>query len=161
MKMKPEMEEQIEQLKIRNAQERLSLFGRLLVDGRELTLWEQDTEILPRAARKWRRRARRFAREEIRPLAPEADRDPHGFDPKPFIKKATKKGFQTLMFTPPIGRAGIRTGLRRAHSGRAQRQLRQLRRQDHRGIRLRPAPKRRGIAATDTILSAGRGGAQN
>ncbi|MDJ0766526.1 MAG: acyl-CoA dehydrogenase family protein [Myxococcota bacterium] len=110
--MKPELLERAEQLKIRNAKKQLNAFGRLLVDGRECTLWDLDTAVLPRAARKWRKRARRFAREEIRPLAAQADLDPHGYDPAPLLTAASKKGFQTLLLVRPFGSAGITTFLK-------------------------------------------------
>jgi alkylation response protein AidB-like acyl-CoA dehydrogenase len=105
--MKPELEERIEQLKLRNASQKLNFLARVLVDNREITMWEHDTKMLPRGDRKWRKRALRFAREEIRPMALEADRDPHGFDPKPILKKALKAGFQTLLMPTPLGSASF------------------------------------------------------
>ena len=95
----------IESLKVRNASANLDLFGRLLVDNREMTVWEHDTKLLPLGARIWRRNARRFAREFIRPDALKADASPTDYDPKPIIRKASRKGFQTLMLPLPVGTA--------------------------------------------------------
>ena len=103
--MTPDLEAKIERLKMKNASKTLNVLGRLLVDGREMTVWEHDTNTLPRGERKWRYRARAFAREYIRPLAAEADLHPHDFDPKPLLRAAVKAGFQTLLVVPPIGRA--------------------------------------------------------
>ena len=103
--MTPDLEAKIERLKMKNAAKTLNVLGRLLVDGREMTVWERDTNTLPRGERKWRYRARAFAREHIRPLAAEADLHPHDFDPKPLLRAAVKAGFQTLLVVPPIGRA--------------------------------------------------------
>ncbi|MBP7736074.1 MAG: acyl-CoA/acyl-ACP dehydrogenase [Spirochaetes bacterium] len=105
--MKQSLEERIEQLKLRNASQKLNFLGRILVDNREITMWEHDTKMLPRGARKWRRRALQFSREHIRPAALEADRDPHGFDTKPILKKAIKAGFQTLLLPTPLGNASF------------------------------------------------------
>jgi alkylation response protein AidB-like acyl-CoA dehydrogenase len=104
--------ERAELLKLRKARTTLTAMGRLLVDGRELTLWEQDTEMLPRGARKWRKKARHFAQEYIRPLAPAADLDPHGFDPQPLVREATRQGFQTLLLPFPLGTASPWTYLK-------------------------------------------------
>ncbi len=109
--MSDELQERIKQLDLRRSRDNLDMLGRLLVDGRELTLWEQDTKTLPLAARRWRQRARDFAREYIRPAAPAADVDPHGFDPNPIIREATRHGFQNLLLPFPIGRAGLMTYL--------------------------------------------------
>jgi alkylation response protein AidB-like acyl-CoA dehydrogenase len=106
--------EQIEALKIRQSRDRLTVIGRMLVDGRDLSLWEHDTKTLPRGARVWRRRARAFARERIRPLTAMADRDPASFDPKALVGAAARKGFQTQLFVPPFGRASVTTYLRSA-----------------------------------------------
>ncbi len=105
--MKPSLQERMEQLNMKNAAGRMNLIGRLLVDNRDMSLWEHDTLTLPRAARRWRRKARRFAREQIRPLAPGADLHPHDYDPKPLLAAAARKGFQTLLFPRPFGSAGI------------------------------------------------------
>lgn len=108
------LEERIEGLRMKNAAGSLNLLGRLLVDNREMSVWEHDTKTLPRGARRWRRKARDFAREHIRPLAPEADLHPHDFDPKPLLSAAARKGFQSLLFTPPFGRANTASYLRGA-----------------------------------------------
>jgi alkylation response protein AidB-like acyl-CoA dehydrogenase len=76
-----------------------------------MSAWEHDTCTLPRGARRWRRRALAFAREHIRPLAPEVDLHPDDFDPRPLLSKAARGGFQTLIFISPIGRASIATYL--------------------------------------------------
>ena len=101
------IQERFERLKLRNASGNLNLFGKILVDEREITLWEYDTLTLPRGARKWRRKALRFAREEIRPRAPEADIDPYSFRHEEFVKAAAKKGFLSLLLPFPLGRASI------------------------------------------------------
>ena len=105
--MKQGIEERIEQLKLRNASQKLNFFGRVLVDNREISMWEHDSKMLPRGDRKWRIKARRFAREQMRPIALQADRDPHGFDPKPLIRKSLKAGFQTLLMPRPLGSASF------------------------------------------------------
>jgi len=105
--MKQSLEERIEQLKLKKATERMNFFGRLLVDNREMSLWERDTKTLSWGVRRWRRKALRFAREYIRPLAPKADLDPHGYDPKPLLSAAARNGFQTLLLIPPLGTASI------------------------------------------------------
>jgi len=97
--------ERIEKLKMKNAISQLNVIGRLLVDNREKTMWERDTATLPRGVRKWRKRALKFAREYIRPAAPQADIDPYSFDPTPILRASARKGFQSLMFTFPFGRA--------------------------------------------------------
>ena len=106
--------ERIDQLRMKNAVGRMNLIGRLLVDNREMSLWEHDTKTLPRAARRWRRKALRFAREHIRPLAPEADLHPHDYDPKPLLAAAARGGFQTLIAPLPVGRAGLSSYLKSA-----------------------------------------------
>jgi alkylation response protein AidB-like acyl-CoA dehydrogenase len=108
------LQERIEQLRMKNATGRMNLIGRMLVDNREMSLWEHDTRTLPWPARRWRRRALAFSREHIRPLAPEADLHPHDYDPKPLLSAAARKGFQTLLFVNPIGRASIPVFLRGA-----------------------------------------------
>lgn len=105
--MKQSLEERIEQLKLKNATERMNIFGRLLVDNREMSLWEHDTKTLSWSVRRWRRKALHFAREYIRPLAAHADLHPHDYDPKPILAAAARNGFQTLLLIPPLGRASI------------------------------------------------------
>jgi alkylation response protein AidB-like acyl-CoA dehydrogenase len=99
------IQERIERLKPKNAVISLNLLGRLMMDNREMSVWERDTKTLPRGARRRRRRALAFAREHIRPLAASADLNPYDFDPKPLLSKAARQGFQTLLSTPPIGTA--------------------------------------------------------
>jgi alkylation response protein AidB-like acyl-CoA dehydrogenase len=110
--MKDDLKERIEDLKMKNATARLNIIGRLLVDNREMSLWEHDTRHLPRGAAKWRRRALEFARSEIRPRAAQADIDPHGFDPEPLLRASARKGFQTLICPNPLGSANTRAMLR-------------------------------------------------
>lgn len=105
--MKQSLEERIEQLKLKNATEKMNIFGRLLVDNREMSLWEHDTKTLTWGVRRWRRKALKFAREYIRPLAPQADLHPHDYDPKPILAAAARHGFQTLLLIPPLGSASI------------------------------------------------------
>ena len=50
--MNQALKERIEQLKMKNAVDRMNLIGRLLVDNRDMSLWEHDTLTLPRAARR-------------------------------------------------------------------------------------------------------------
>jgi len=92
--------ERIEKLRMENAVGQLDLIGRRLVYGAEHSMWELDTRRLPWSVRRWRRKARKFAEQHIRPLAPEADLDPHAFDPMPVITKATEWGFQNNMADP-------------------------------------------------------------
>lgn len=105
--MKQSLGERIEQLKLKNATERMNIFGRLLVDNREMSLWEHDTKTLSWGVRRWRCKALHFAREYIRPLAAHADLHPHDYDPKPILAAAARNGFQTLLLIPPLGRASI------------------------------------------------------
>jgi alkylation response protein AidB-like acyl-CoA dehydrogenase len=112
--MNKSLQERIELLKPKNAEVTMNLIGRLLVDNREMSMWEHDTKTLPWGARRWRRKARNFARQHIRPLAPEADLHPHDYDPKPLLSKAALKGFQTLLAIFPVGRASSPSYLRGA-----------------------------------------------
>jgi alkylation response protein AidB-like acyl-CoA dehydrogenase len=105
--MNQSLEERIEQLKLKNAAKKMNLFGRMLVDNREMSLWEHDTKTLTWGVRRWRRKALKFSREYIRPLAPKADLDPHGYDPRPLLSAAARNGFQTLLLVPPLGTASI------------------------------------------------------
>jgi alkylation response protein AidB-like acyl-CoA dehydrogenase len=105
--MNHSLEERIEQLKLKNATQQMNVFGRLLVDNREMSLWEHDTKTLTWGVRRWRRKALKFSREYIRPLAPQADLHPHDYDPKPIMAAAAKQGFQTLLLVPPLGRASL------------------------------------------------------
>ncbi|MCX5849028.1 MAG: acyl-CoA/acyl-ACP dehydrogenase [Deltaproteobacteria bacterium] len=110
--MNQSLQERIEQLKVKNATEKMNIFGRLLVDNREMSIWEHDTKTLTWGVRRWRRKALKFSREYIRPLAAEADLHPHDYDYKPILKAAARKGFQTLMLVPPFGSASILPYLR-------------------------------------------------
>ena len=110
--MNDNLKQRIEELKMKNATRQLNIIGRILVDNREMTMWAHDTRLLPRGAAKWRRKALKFAREEIRPLAAEADIDPHNFDPAPLLRASAKKGFQTLVFPRPFGTANLRSLLK-------------------------------------------------
>jgi alkylation response protein AidB-like acyl-CoA dehydrogenase len=92
--------ERIEKLRMANAVEQMETLGRLLVDGGEMTIWEHDTARLPLSVRPWREKARRFAREHIRPLAGGADLDPSDFDTGPILQLAAKHGFQNLLLHP-------------------------------------------------------------
>ena len=105
--MNHSLEERIEQLKLKNATQKMNAFGRLLVDNREMSLWEHDTKTLSWGVRRWRRKALKFSREYIRPLAPQADLHPHDYDPKPILAAAARHGFQTLLLVPPLGSASI------------------------------------------------------
>ncbi|HON37877.1 MAG TPA: acyl-CoA dehydrogenase family protein [Deltaproteobacteria bacterium] len=88
-----------------NASKHLDFFGKLLMDNREMTIWEHDTRLLPAGARIWRRRAKDFARRYIRPDAARADSRPREYDPRPIISQAARKGFQTLLLALPLGTA--------------------------------------------------------
>lgn len=94
--------ERIEKLRMTNAVEHMEALGRLLVDGGEMTMWEHDTGRLPLSVRPWREKARRFAREHIRPLAAQADIDPYGFDTGPILRLAAEHGFQHLLLHPRV-----------------------------------------------------------
>ncbi len=95
----------IEKLHMKNAAGNLDLLGKIFVDNRKLSLWEHDTLTLPRPARKWRRKARAFAQEYIRPVAAGADINPDGLDSKHILRQAARQGFLSLMLVPPLGRA--------------------------------------------------------
>jgi alkylation response protein AidB-like acyl-CoA dehydrogenase len=82
----------------------LAPLGRWLYDNSVETLWERDTRTLPRTMRKRRRAYRRFAREEIAPLAAVADQNPEGYDPRPLLTKAGCRGFQSELLPWPLGR---------------------------------------------------------
>ncbi len=100
-----ELGQRIEMLDMRNAVGSMNLFGQILVDNREMSLWQHDTNTLPRSARRWRRKALLFAQEHIRPLAAEADLNPEKFNPEKIMKIAAQKGFLSLMMPKPIGTA--------------------------------------------------------
>ena len=101
----PTLKKRIAELAMPGASRNLNFFGKLLVDCAEKTIWERDTATLPLGCRYWRRKARNFARQYIRPDALAADLDPHNYDPKPILSAAAKAGFQTAMMPFPIGTA--------------------------------------------------------
>lgn len=101
----PELRERIARLGMPGASRTMNILGGLLVDCGEKTIWERDTASLPLGARYWRRKARAFAREHIRPLALSADQDPYSFDHKPLMAAAARAGFQTLLLPFPVGTA--------------------------------------------------------
>ena len=90
----------------------LSALGRMMYDAKALDLWDRDTATLPRVFRKLRYRYRRFAREQIAPLALQADVDPHSFDVKSFFLKSAALGFQTEFLPPPWGTMKVSATLR-------------------------------------------------
>ncbi len=94
-------------LSLRQSRESLPFLGKLLVDGKYQSLWDYDTTLLPRGARKWRKKARQFAQRYLRPLALSVDKDPYSFDPAQLIKVATMQGFQTTVMPFPIGTASL------------------------------------------------------
>ena len=110
--MNDNLKERIEQLKMKNAPSQLNFWGRLFVDNREMTIWEHDTKLLPRGARKWRRKALKFARAVIRPMAAQSDLDPYSFDPTPLLRASAKHGFQTLLLPSPFGTANARSSMK-------------------------------------------------
>lgn len=102
------LHERIEQLNPKNAALNMNLIGRMLLDRREMSLWEHDTATLPGSVRRLRRKARAFAQEHIRPLAPYADLHPHDYDPKPLLKAAAKEGFLNILLPRPIAGGGAK-----------------------------------------------------
>ncbi len=98
-----EISQKIEMLEMRNATGSMNLFGQILVDNREMSLWQHDTNTLPFSARRLRRKALVFASEHIRPLAAEADLNPDKFNPERIMKLAAQKGFLSLMMPKPFG----------------------------------------------------------
>lgn len=107
-----EVEERIELLKMKNATKRMNAFGQILVDNQEVSVWDRDTKTLPRGARKLRKKAKKFAREYIRPDAAEADLNSERYDPMPLLKASTKKGFQSAICASPLGTVSPSTWLR-------------------------------------------------
>lgn len=96
-------------------QARLSLgpVGRMMYDAEPLGIWERDTATLPRAFRRARRRYRDFARQELAPLALEADRDPYAVDVRQLFVRAAQKGLQTELMPRPFGTMKLSTIVRR------------------------------------------------
>jgi alkylation response protein AidB-like acyl-CoA dehydrogenase len=88
---------------------RLGLLGRWLYDQSTETLWERDTRTLPGYLRKRRRAYRRFAQEQIAPLALKADRSPEEYDPRPLLAKAGRLGFLSELMPWPMGRMSYRS----------------------------------------------------
>ena len=99
------IEKKIEDLRLPNSSKNLPVIGRLLVDKGVDYLWNLDNKTLPRSARKWRKKARMFAEQNIKPFAQQADIEPDSFDHKEIFQKAAKKGFLTMLFPKPIGSA--------------------------------------------------------
>ena len=83
---------------------RLSPLGRWLMDQSSDSLWERDTRTLPRYLRQRRRAYRRFAHDQIAPLALDADHDPESYDPRPLLARAGRLGFQSELLPWPLGR---------------------------------------------------------
>lgn len=82
---------------------RLAPLGRFLYDRGTDGMWDRDTATLPRHLRRRRRAYRRFAADRIAPLAASADADPEGFDPRPLLAEAGRRGFQSELLPPPLG----------------------------------------------------------
>ncbi len=83
--------------------QRLKPLGRWLYQQRNEALWEQDTRTLPRYLQRKRRAYRRFAQEQIAPLAFQADQHPEAYDPRPLLAKAGRMGFQSELLPMPLG----------------------------------------------------------
>ncbi|MCX7678665.1 MAG: acyl-CoA dehydrogenase [Spirochaetes bacterium] len=90
---------------LRKSKESLTYLGKLLVDGKYQSLWDYDTKLLPRAVRKWRKKARKFSQSYLRPLAKRVDLAPDSFNPSPLLSEATRQGFQTIILPFPLGTA--------------------------------------------------------
>src|SRR5512139_42578 len=87
---------------------RLEPLGRWLYDHSTETLWERDTRTLPGYLQKRRRAYRRFARQQIAPLAFQADQSPEDYDPRPLLAQAGRLGFQSELLPWPLGRMPYR-----------------------------------------------------
>jgi alkylation response protein AidB-like acyl-CoA dehydrogenase len=85
------------------ARRALSILGRALYDTEPKSMWERDTEMLPRVLRTSRHRYRAFAREHIAPSSLSADRDPKAFDVRPLFVRAAQAGLQTELMPSPWG----------------------------------------------------------
>lgn len=107
-------EERLEKLVIKNSKYNLNQIGQWLVSNPVMTMWDRDTNTLPFGARIWRRRARKFAVENIRPISAQADLHPHDYDPTPLLKAAAKKGMKSMVLFSPFGRASITGYLKNA-----------------------------------------------
>ncbi len=88
--------------------QRLKPLGRWLYDHSSQTLWERETRTLPRYLRGRRRAYRRFAQEQIAPLALQADQEPEAYDPRPLLVEAGRRGFQSELLPWPLGRMPYR-----------------------------------------------------
>ena len=88
---------------------RLGPVGQRLYDAQLRTIWEHDTETLPRALARARRRYRDFAAREIAPLALQADRDPSSVDSRALFLASAREGFQTEMMPAPWGGLRLRS----------------------------------------------------
>lgn len=87
---------------------RLEPLGRWLYDHTTETLWERDTRTLPGYLQKRRRAYRRFAQQQIAPLAFQADQSPEDYDPRPLLAQAGRLGFQSETLPWPLGRMPYR-----------------------------------------------------
>jgi len=99
------IDKRIEELRLHNSSKNLPVIGRLLTDKGVDSLWDLDTKTLPRNGRIWRKKARLFAEENIKPLAQQADIETIDFDHKELFRKAARGGFLTTLFPKPIGSA--------------------------------------------------------
>jgi butyryl-CoA dehydrogenase len=88
---------------------RLPLLTRLMLRGRERTLWEIETSRLPWGLRRIRRRAKRFANRELAGIALEIDALPHwpvGNQPPELdrlLEHAGRAGWLSDLLPRPIG----------------------------------------------------------
>lgn len=105
--MKTNTQDLVEKLKLKNASKHMGSIGRMLVNNDEKTLWELDTAKLPRSGRKWRKKARNFAENYLRPIAQEVDNDTYNYDYKPLFKEMAKQGFLTALLPQPLGSAPL------------------------------------------------------
>ncbi len=86
-----------------NARKQLGLLGRLFYAAKPMSVWDHDTQTLPRVLRRKRRRLRDFAQAHLAPLALQADRDPQSVDVKALFLKSASQGFQTEFMPHPWG----------------------------------------------------------
>ena len=85
------------------AREGLGPLGRLMFDTEVRSIWERDTETLPKVFADLRRRYRDFARAHLAPHALAADRDPDSADIRRLFLESARLGFQTEFMPPPRG----------------------------------------------------------
>ena len=109
--MKP-FAQRLEELKTKYAHNQLTLIGKALMDKGVESMWEIDSRILGRGHKKWRKKAKRFSQEYIKPYAKQADIDPDSFDHTKLFKEAAKQGFLSAMVPKPIGSTGIDWGFK-------------------------------------------------